>query len=701
MVTEDNQYQAGQNTFMNTVVNLGTYASATLTFWLYANTQAGDNLIVKANNTALNSFGTTAGWTQETVDLSGFAGNAAVTVEFDFLSQPGGTIPAAPSGCWIDDVLIQGNVAATAGPLPFLQPIKKVTAPNQAVNAQVWFYDNNSPVAEASIAGNNNVIEVTGPNGYNQFADNTGTLVNAAANGAVLATYAILPPNGVAWRSIDNGVYTVSIIGATVLDGAGNAAGSGPLGSFTVAINNAPVAVVTTPVGPKAGNIPISYTLSDTESNPTNITVQYSADAGVTWHTATQGFGGNGLYGLTTSPAGVAHTFVWNSTYNLGPVVDTTVEIRITPKDAFGTGAPVTTANFTVDDFHTDHGPTVAVAAAAGANPVLGTTVALSALGAENWNSWGANILTYTWVTTGVVPAAVVFSANGTNAAKNTMATFTEVGTYHFSVTIADTLGKTVTSSVAVVVSPVFTSITLNPGAVTVQESTTQKFTAYGLDQFGHLMASQPTFTYSVVGGGVGGSINSSTGLYTAPAAVGTDTVKATSGLISKTALATVQAAPVALNEAFVTIAGAGSYVLYVNGVQVATGSGYTVSQMISDIALNPGQNVIAIKDTNPWGNGGVMADVIINGVRMGQTSSAWTVNTSGPTGWNNIGFDDSLWAPATQYGGLGVTPLNRTPKRHADQHNRPVDLDVQTHDGPHGLHAVHLHGVGRALFWD
>ncbi len=43
--------------------------------------------------------------------------------------------------------------------------------------------------------------------------------------------------------------------------------------------------------------------------------------------------------------------------------------------------------------------------------------------------------LTYTWATTGTPPAAVTFSANGTNAAKNTTATFTKAGTYTFQVT--------------------------------------------------------------------------------------------------------------------------------------------------------------------------------------------------------------------------------------------------------------------------
>jgi len=46
--------------------------------------------------------------------------------------------------------------------------------------------------------------------------------------------------------------------------------------------------------------------------------------------------------------------------------------------------------------------------------------------------------LTYTWSVTGTPPASVSFSANGTNAAKNTVATFAAAGTYNLLATIAD-----------------------------------------------------------------------------------------------------------------------------------------------------------------------------------------------------------------------------------------------------------------------
>jgi hypothetical protein len=94
----------------------------------------------------------------------------------------------------------------------------------------------------------------------------------------------------------------------------------------------------------------------------------------------------------------------------------------------------------------------------------------------------------------------------------------------------------------------VLTSIAVTPASpVSVVASGTQTFTANALDQFGATLATQPTFTWSIVSGGAG-SINSSTGVYTASGTVGsTATVTAAAGGISASdAVITVQA-PVAL----------------------------------------------------------------------------------------------------------------------------------------------------------
>jgi len=96
--------------------------------------------------------------------------------------------------------------------------------------------------------------------------------------------------------------------------------------------------------------------------------------------------------------------------------------------------------------------PTVATAASITPNPVTGATAALAVLGADDQGE--ANLF-YTWSITASPAGAILptFSVNGTNAAKNTTATFYNDGNYGFLVTITDSGGLTTTSAVAVTVS--------------------------------------------------------------------------------------------------------------------------------------------------------------------------------------------------------------------------------------------------------
>lgn len=180
--------------------------------------------------------------------------------------------------------------------------------------------------------------------------------------------------------------------------------------------------------------------------------------------------------------------------------------------------------------------PTVVAPAAAVLNPVTGTTADLSALGYDDGGEPG---LTYAWsVLAG--PAPVNFSANGTNAAKNTTATFSKAGAYDFLVAITDAAGLSATSSIKVTVNQTLSAITVTPSATSLSNGETQQFQAIGYDQFGNPMAVQPAWTWSINAGGVGGTV-SSTGLYRAPSTgSGTSAVRAASGSISQTATVTV-----------------------------------------------------------------------------------------------------------------------------------------------------------------
>src|SRR5207244_2481729 len=159
--------------------------------------------------------------------------------------------------------------------------------------------------------------------------------------------------------------------------------------------------------------------------------------------------------------------------------------------------------------------------------------------------------LTYTWATTGNPPAAVTFSANGTNASKNIVATFAKAGSYAFQVTIKDQGNLTATSNVSVTVNATLTTISVSPASETVMIGGTQQFTATAADQFGVALTTQPSFNWTVTGGGSIGS----TGLFAAGATTGGPfTVTASSGGINGPASVTV------LTAAVTYVQGAGSF---------------------------------------------------------------------------------------------------------------------------------------------
>jgi autotransporter-associated beta strand protein len=116
------------------------------------------------------------------------------------------------------------------------------------------------------------------------------------------------------------------------------------------------------------------------------------------------------------------------------------------------------------DRLHAD--PTVATAAA-GPNPLTGTMATLSVLGASDD---GEANLTYTWTTTYKPSGAAdpTFSVNGTDAAKNTVATLPVIGTYVFVVTIVDPGGLQTKSTVVVSNSP---SLAINGDQDSVNEN--------------------------------------------------------------------------------------------------------------------------------------------------------------------------------------------------------------------------------------
>ena len=107
-----------------------------------------------------------------------------------------------------------------------------------------------------------------------------------------------------------------------------------------------------------------------------------------------------------------------------------------------------------VTALYNDRPPTVATAAAASPSTVSGPRTGLSVLGAS---AAGESTLTYSWAATSIPSgtATPCFSANCTNAAKNTVVNFYAPGSYTLACTITDANGLSVVSSATVTVSQV------------------------------------------------------------------------------------------------------------------------------------------------------------------------------------------------------------------------------------------------------
>ena len=138
--------------------------------------------------------------------------------------------------------------------------------------------------------------------------------------------------------------------------------------------------------------------------------------------------------------------------------------------------------------------------------------------------------LIYTWAATGTSPSGVTFSPNGNSAAQDTTATFTQAGTYDFTVTVTDPQGQTTTGDVSSFeVGQQTSSIVVSSDAAAtaagqIAAGGSDQFSAIEYDQFGNVMVPQPTsFTWSAAAvlpsGDPATSVGQvdTNGLYTAP----------------------------------------------------------------------------------------------------------------------------------------------------------------------------------------
>ena len=368
---------------------------------------------------------------------------------------------------------------------------------------------------------------------------------SAVAQPPTVATAAAASPNTVTGTTSNLSVLGADDTGESNLTYTWSTTGTPPA-AVSFSANGSNAAKDTTATFSKAGSYSFQVTITDpgglTATSTVNVTVNQTLTA-ITLSPASLSLRIDGTQQYTATAKdqfgtalALQPTFTWLST--AGTI--STAGLLTAPGTPVA-NATVTASSGTVSGTATfsaaDQPPTVATPAAASSNPVTGVTCNLSVLGAY---VDGESNLTYTWSTTGTPPAAVGFSTNGSNAAKNTTATFSKAGNYSFQVTITDPSGLTATSSVNVTVNQTLTAIAVSPPSVTLNAGGTQQYTATAKDQFGTALAVQPTFTWATTAGTI-----STTGLLTAPDTSAADaTVTASSGTVSGTATFSATAQP-------------------------------------------------------------------------------------------------------------------------------------------------------------
>jgi hypothetical protein len=198
---------------------------------------------------------------------------------------------------------------------------------------------------------------------------------------------------------------------------------------------------------------------------------------------------------------------------------------------------------------------------------------------------------------------------------------------------------KTVTNNHAIAAGfaagPILTSISVAPSSASVAVSKTQQFTATAKDQSGNAMVPQPSFSWTVSGGG---TITAS-GLFTAGSTAGGPyTVTATSGSVSGTAGVTVTAASsFTIGETSILSMADGGNGNMLLTQQVSLGKTATILSLSFYVTTASGYLQLGIYDaTGPNGSPG--------------TLKAATASFKPVGGWNTANVTSKVSLPAGTY---------------------------------------------------
>jgi len=204
-----------------------------------------------------------------------------------------------------------------------------------------------------------------------------------------------------------------------------------------------------------------------------------------------------------------------------------------------------------------------------------GATQQFTAVGRDANN----NVVAITPVWTVVAGGGAINSSTGLFTAGPTQGTYTNT-------VVATSGGKSGSATVIVTPAPL-ASITVTPNPATVQTNGTQQFVAVGRDAGGNVVAITPVWSIGAAGGG---TIDPSTGLFTAGGTTGTfnNTVIATSGALSGNATVIVTNTAPPPPTPIVNLGTAAS-----NGIMAGTAVTCVTGGLVSaDVSISPGSTL-------------------------------------------------------------------------------------------------------------
>ncbi len=224
---------------------------------------------------------------------------------------------------------------------PTTTPVASLSAPK----IMSW----NGFTENATLNGGSISYQLTADNGtnwkyWNGSAWATSSVSNFNIASVINSNIATFPTssNQIKWRAYmtSDGTQQVSLSGV----------------SITYTQNDPPHIISLSPAQNTGnGTVYVAYSLQDANSDPESLVdYEYSltgAFAGeqTTMTASTSDAAHNGITGLSSSPIGTAHTFVWDARAQLGNIVTTTVYVRLRANDGIANGAYTTSSVFTVD----------------------------------------------------------------------------------------------------------------------------------------------------------------------------------------------------------------------------------------------------------------------------------------------------------------------------------------------------------------